>query len=83
MLISTLWLGTLGFLDDYIKVFKKNKAGLKGKFKIIGQVGLGLIVGIMVYTHPDIVIREQVRSCEFYGIVLFVFTESWDRVLFE
>lgn len=62
MLISTLWLGTLGFLDDYIKVFKKNKAGLKGKFKIIGQVGLGLIVGIMVYTHPDIVIRERVLS---------------------
>jgi len=62
MLISTLWLGTLGFLDDYIKVFKKNKAGLKGKFKIIGQIGLGLIVGIMVYTHPDIVIRERVLS---------------------
>ena len=62
MLISTLWLGCIGFIDDYIKVFKKNKAGLKGVFKVIGQIGLGLIVGILVYTHPDIVIRERVQS---------------------
>ncbi|MBR6640097.1 MAG: phospho-N-acetylmuramoyl-pentapeptide-transferase [Muribaculaceae bacterium] len=59
MLIATLWLGTLGFLDDYIKVARKDKEGLKGKFKIIGQVGLGLIVGLTMYLSPDIVIREN------------------------
>lgn len=61
MLITTLWLGTLGFLDDYIKVFKKDKEGLHGKFKIIGQVGLGLIVGLTLYFSPDVVIRENVE----------------------
>ncbi len=60
MIITTLWLGTLGFLDDYIKVFKKDKEGLHGKFKIIGQVGLGLIVGLTLYFSPDVVIRENV-----------------------
>lgn len=59
MLIATIWLGTLGFLDDYIKVARKDKEGLKGKFKIIGQVGLGLIVGLTMYLSPDIVIREN------------------------
>lgn len=59
MLISTVWLGLIGFLDDYIKVFRKNKEGLKGKFKIVGQVGLGLIVGLIMYLSPDIVIREN------------------------
>lgn len=51
--LATLWMGLIGFLDDYIKVFKKNKSGLKGKFKIFGQVGLGLIVGVTMVTHPD------------------------------
>lgn len=60
MLFSTLWLGAIGFLDDYIKVFKKNKEGLKGKFKIVGQVGLGLIVGLILYLSPQVVIRENV-----------------------
>ncbi len=59
MLVSTLWLGAIGFLDDYIKVFKKNKEGLAGKFKIIGQVGLGLIVGLTMYFNNDVVIREK------------------------
>jgi len=59
MIITTLWLGTIGFIDDYIKVFKKNKAGLSGKFKIIGQIGLGLIVGLTMYLSDDIVIREK------------------------
>ena len=59
MLITTVWLGIIGFLDDYIKVFKKNKEGLKGKFKIIGQVGLGLIIGLVVIFSNDIVIREN------------------------
>ena len=59
MLISVLWLGCLGFLDDYIKVFKKDKEGLHGKFKIIGQVGLGLIVGLTLFLSPDVVVREN------------------------
>ncbi len=58
ILISTVWLGTIGFLDDYIKVFKKNKAGLAGKFKIVGQVGIGLIVGCTLYFHDDVKVRE-------------------------
>ena len=59
MIVSTIWLGTIGFLDDYKKIAKKNKEGLKGKFKIVGQVGLGLIVGLTMYLSPDIVIREN------------------------
>lgn len=59
MLITTVWLGALGFADDYIKIFKKDKEGLHGKFKIIGQVGLGLIVGLTLYLSPDMVIREN------------------------
>ncbi len=60
MLITTFWLGSIGFLDDYIKTFKKNKEGLAGKFKIVGQVGLGLIVGLTLYLSDDVVIRENV-----------------------
>jgi len=59
MLITTIWLGFIGGLDDYIKVFKKNKEGLHGKFKIVGQVGLGLIVGLTLFLSPDVVIREN------------------------
>ncbi len=58
MLISTIWLGSLGFCDDYIKVAKHDKEGMKGKFKIIGQVGLGLIVGLTMYLSPDITQRQ-------------------------
>ncbi|WP_024993034.1 phospho-N-acetylmuramoyl-pentapeptide-transferase [Phocaeicola paurosaccharolyticus] len=61
MIITTVWLGTLGFLDDYIKVFRKDKEGLHGKFKIIGQVGLGLIVGLTLYLSPKVVIRENIE----------------------
>lgn len=61
MLITTVWLGSLGFADDYIKIFKKDKEGLHGKFKIIGQVGLGLIVGLTLYLSPDVVIRENIE----------------------
>lgn len=59
MLVSTVWLGALGFADDYIKVFKKDKDGLKGKFKIIAQIGLGLIVGLTMYFSPQIVAHEN------------------------
>ena len=61
MLVSTVWLGTLGFADDYIKVAHHDKDGLKGKFKIVGQVGLGLIVGLTMYLSPSIVMHENVE----------------------
>ena len=61
MLVSTLWLGLLGFADDYIKVFKKDKEGLKGKFKIVAQIGLGLIVGLTLYFSPDAVVRPNME----------------------
>jgi phospho-N-acetylmuramoyl-pentapeptide-transferase len=60
MLVTTLWLGIVGFVDDYIKVFRKNKKGLKGKTKIFGQVVLGFIVGLTLFLHEDVVVREQV-----------------------
>ncbi|MBS1764134.1 MAG: phospho-N-acetylmuramoyl-pentapeptide-transferase [Bacteroidetes bacterium] len=59
MIITTIWLGLIGFLDDYIKVFKKNKKGLAGKFKVVGQVGLGLIVGGVLYFNSHVVVREK------------------------
>ncbi|MDE5980077.1 MAG: phospho-N-acetylmuramoyl-pentapeptide-transferase, partial [Muribaculaceae bacterium] len=58
MVISTLWLGALGFADDYLKMTRHNKDGMSGKFKIIGQVGLGLIVGLTMMASPDMVIRQ-------------------------
>ena len=61
MVVTTLWLGAIGFTDDYIKVFKKNKEGLRGRFKIVGQVGLGLIVGVTLYLSPDVVIKENME----------------------
>ena len=61
MIVTTLWLGSIGFLDDYIKVFRKNKEGLHGRFKIVGQVGLGLIVGVTLYLSPDVVIKENME----------------------
>ncbi|MFH1004970.1 MAG: phospho-N-acetylmuramoyl-pentapeptide-transferase [Bacteroidota bacterium] len=62
MLVATVWLGFIGFLDDYIKVFKKDKKGLAGKFKILGQIGLGLLVGTVLYFHEDVVIKEKIHS---------------------
>ena len=59
MIITTIWLGFIGFIDDYIKVFKKDKEGLKGRFKVAGQIGLGLIVGLTLYLSDDVVIREK------------------------
>lgn len=61
MVVTTLWLGAIGATDDYIKVFKKDKEGLRGQFKIIGQVGLGFIVGLVLYLSPDVVIRENIE----------------------
>ena len=61
MIITTVWLGFLGFLDDYIKIFKRNKDGLKGKYKIVGQVSIGFIVGLTLWLSPDVVVRENVN----------------------
>lgn len=61
LLITTLWMGLIGFLDDYIKVFRKNKQGLAGKFKVVGQVGLGVIVGFTLYFHEDVVVRDFIN----------------------
>ena len=68
MIISTIWLGLIGFADDYIKVFRKHKEGLKGRFKVIGQVGLGLIVGLTLYMNDEVVIRERAAVSEI-GVV--------------
>ena len=62
MLVTTVWLGVIGFLDDYIKVFKKDKAGLAGKFKVMGQVGLGLIIGYTLYFNPHVVVKEKLNE---------------------
>ena len=62
LLISTLWMGIIGFIDDYIKVFKKNKEGLRGRFKVIGQIGLGLIVGFTLYFNDRVVVRDFDRA---------------------
>ncbi len=64
LIITTVWMGLIGFADDYIKVFRKNKDGLQGKFKVLGQVGLGLIVGGMLYFHPDVTIKEQLPESQ-------------------
>ncbi len=62
MILATVWLGLIGFLDDYIKVFKKNKEGLKGTFKVIGQIGVGLIVGCILYFSDDVVVHKRVSA---------------------
>ncbi len=62
LIVTTLWMGVIGFIDDYIKIFKKDKKGLKGKFKILGQVVLGLIVGATLYYHPEVTMREHDKS---------------------
>ncbi|WP_299113423.1 phospho-N-acetylmuramoyl-pentapeptide-transferase [uncultured Winogradskyella sp.] len=59
LIVTTLWMGAIGFLDDYIKKFKNNKEGLKGKFKVLGQVGLGIIVGVTLYFHQDVTMKEK------------------------
>ena len=64
MIVTTIWLGFLGFLDDYIKIFKRNKEGLKGKYKIVGQISIGFIVGLTLWLSPDAVVRENVNVQE-------------------
>jgi phospho-N-acetylmuramoyl-pentapeptide-transferase len=61
LIVTTIWMGTIGFIDDYIKVFKKDKEGLKGRFKIIGQIGLGVIVGTVLYFHPQVTVKHDIQ----------------------
>ena len=60
LLFTTLWMGTIGFIDDYIKIFKKDKEGLKGKFKVLGQIALGIVVGATLYFHPEVTVRQEI-----------------------
>ncbi len=69
MIITTIWLGLIGFVDDYIKVFKKDKAGLAGRFKILGQIGLGIIIGCTMYFNPNVIVREKMASSEEIKVV--------------
>jgi len=64
LIVTMIWMGAIGFADDYIKVFKKNKDGLKGRFKIVGQVSLGIFVGLMLYFNPDVVVKEKLLHGE-------------------
>ena len=65
LIVTTLWMGTIGFIDDYIKIFKKDKKGLQGIFKVVGQVGLGLIVGLVLYFHPGVTVRQDTSAATF------------------
>ena len=65
LIVTTIWMGSIGFLDDYIKIFKKDKEGLKGRFKVIGQVGLGIIVGSVLYFHPGVTVRKDTLGDRF------------------
>ncbi|ESU29404.1 phospho-N-acetylmuramoyl-pentapeptide-transferase [Flavobacterium limnosediminis JC2902] len=66
LIVTTVWMGTIGFIDDYIKIFKKDKEGLKGRFKVIGQVGLGLIVGSVLYFHPAVTVRTDTSTTDVF-----------------
>ncbi len=72
LIFTTVWLGFIGFVDDYIKVFKKNKDGLEGKFKLIGQISLGLIIGLILFYHPDVTIKDK------FGV-----NESFEKVEYK
>ena len=80
MLLVTVWLGAIGFIDDYIKVFKKNKEGLAGRFKVIGQVGVGIIVGSIMWWHPDVTIKDPADR-EYSGQVVEM--TATDGTIFE
>ncbi len=68
LIVTTLWMGTIGFIDDYIKIFKKDKEGLKGIFKVVGQVGLGLIVGVVLYFHAGVTVRTDTSTSDIFRV---------------
>ena len=71
LIVTTVWMGTIGFIDDYIKKFKQDKKGLKGQFKILGQVGLGIIVGSTLFFHDDVTIKQQLTQTEKQELVVY------------
>ena len=79
MLVSTVLLGLIGFVDDYIKVFKKDKDGLAGKFKILGQIVIGVIIGLVMVFHSDIVVKEKIVQTNIEGV--YNFTEEAEKSL--
>ena len=81
MILSTIWLGTIGLIDDYIKVFKKDKEGLAGKFKILGQVSIGIIVGLVMIFHNDIVVvnEDMLSSLQTEKIDLEKFSKMFQK----
>ncbi|MFD2147838.1 phospho-N-acetylmuramoyl-pentapeptide-transferase [Mucilaginibacter antarcticus] len=83
MLITTVWLGAIGFLDDYIKIFRKNKEGLAGRFKIIGQVGLAVIIGIIMYSNKNITIQQEVKLPVQYDAKINYRVKAGKPVLFQ
>ena len=76
LIVTTLWMGTIGFIDDYIKIFKKDKEGLKGRFKVVGQIGLGLIVGYILYFHPAVTVRTDTAKVNIYNTSQNVITPA-------
>ncbi len=76
LLLSTVWLAAIGFIDDYIKVFKKNKDGLAGRFKVLGQIGLGLIVGVTLYCNDGVVVQEKLYSTKTVGMDVMQITNT-------
>ncbi len=82
MIVSTIWLGAIGFLDDYIKVFRRNKEGLKGRFKIVGQVGLGIIIGTVMCFNSHIVVKEKLDRRTADAEVAFVVDQGTPRPVF-
>lgn len=79
MIIATIWLGLIGFLDDYIKVFKKNKEGLAGKSKIVGQIGVGIIVASMLYWNPSVTIKEKVSDVQIQNATTEEQAKQWEE----
>lgn len=79
MIIATIWLGLIGFLDDYIKVFKKNKEGLAGKSKIVGQIGVGVIVASMLYWNPAVTIKEKVSDVQIQNATADQHAMQWEE----
>ncbi|MCR5860752.1 phospho-N-acetylmuramoyl-pentapeptide-transferase [Flavobacterium sp. J372] len=76
LIVTTLWMGTIGFIDDYIKIFKKDKEGLKGKFKVVGQIGLGLIVGYILYFHPSVTVRTDTGRIDIFNTTQNVISQG-------
>ncbi|HMB99456.1 MAG TPA: phospho-N-acetylmuramoyl-pentapeptide-transferase [Flavobacteriaceae bacterium] len=70
LIVTTLWMGTIGFIDDYIKKFKNDKEGLKGRFKVLGQLGLGIIVGTTLYFHPNVTLKEKLPEAQRQEILM-------------